>query len=165
MFHKTKKIATNLSTTVSSGLASNLSITLFGHQKISIRDVTSAREYIHKYWEKLERYHPKDDDNLIGLPYPYLVPAYEKGHDFDFNELYYWDSYFMVQGILDEEHREIVMGILEDIIVLYNRFKIIPNASRTYLTGRSQPPFLTSFIFDVFEAYNLDIDWLGKKSL
>lgn len=50
-----------------------------------------------------------------GLPKPYLVPAYEEGHEFDFNELYYWDSYFMVQGLLDDEHRELVMGILENL--------------------------------------------------
>lgn len=160
MFHKTKKLATNVSTSLSSGLASNLTVILFGHQRISLKDVTAAREYIGNYWEKLERYHPKDDDNLIGLPHPYLVPAYEKGHEFDFNELYYWDSYFMIQGMLDHEHKPIVMGILEDIVSLYKRFKIVPNASRTYLTGRSQPPFMTSFIFDVYDAYDLDLNWL-----
>jgi len=163
MFHKTKKIATNFSTTVSSGLASNLSVTLFGHQKISIRDVSKARQYINDYWSKLERYHPKDDDNLIGLPNQYLVPAYEKGHEFDFNELYYWDSYFMIQGILDEEHKQLVIGVLDNLIYLFNRFGIIPNASRTYLTGRSQAPFLTSFIFEVYEAYDLGIDWLKER--
>jgi len=27
--------------------------------------------------------------------------------------------------------------------------------------GRSQPPFLTSFILDVYEAYKMDKTWLG----
>jgi alpha,alpha-trehalase len=163
MFHKTKKLATNVSTSLSSGLASNVSVMLSGHQRISIEDVSHARQYIKDYWQKLERYHPKDDDNLIGLAHTYLVPAYEKDHEFDFNELYYWDSYFMIQGILDEEHKELVLGILEDFIQLYKRFKIVPNASRTYLTGRSQPPFMTSFIFDVYEAYGMSNDWLTEK--
>jgi alpha,alpha-trehalase len=112
----------------------------------------------------LTRYHPKDDESLLGLPYPYLVPAYEEGHEFDFNELYYWDSYFMVQGMLpDPKNKELVIGILEDLISLYQRFKIIPNASRTYLMGRSQPPVLTSFIMDVYKAYGLDKKWLDQK--
>ena len=131
---------------------------------LSPHDVAAARDYIEKYWPRLTRYHPKDDESLLGVPNPYLVPAHEEGHEFDFNELYYWDSYFMVQGMLaDPKRKELVLGILDDLISLYERFKIIPNASRTYLTGRSQPPLLTSFIFDVYEAYGLDKKWLAKK--
>ncbi|HTE22023.1 MAG TPA: trehalase family glycosidase [Candidatus Limnocylindria bacterium] len=132
------------------------------HLDLRQADVKSALDYIAAYWHKVERYHPKDDESLVGLPKPFLVPSYEAGHEFDYNELYYWDSYFMVQGMLDEEHKELVMGILEDLVYLFERFKIIPNASRLYLTSRSQPPFLTSFIWDVYEAYNLDKKWLGK---
>lgn len=125
-------------------------------------DVRHALEYIKNYWPKLTRSNPKDDDSLVGLPKPYLVPAHEEGHDFDFNELYYWDSYFMVQGMLDDEHKELVLGILEDLVSIFERFKVIPNASRTYLMGRSQPPFLTSFILDVHEAYKMDKAWLRR---
>ncbi len=127
---------------------------------LNAEELQSARDYIHGFWEKLIRFHPEDDQTLLGLPKPYLVPSYEEGHEFDFNELYYWDSYFMVQGMLDEDHKELVMGVLEDLLTLFKRFKTIPNASRTYLTGRSQPPFLTSFIWDVYEAYKLDEAWL-----
>lgn len=128
-----------------------------------IGDVQPARDYIAAYWHELERFHPKNDDTLMGLPNKYLVPADEEGHEFDYNELYYWDSYFMVQGMLDKQHKELVIGILEDLLYLQKRYKIIPNASRTYLTGRSQPPFLTSFIFDVYDAYKLDKKWLKNS--
>jgi alpha,alpha-trehalase len=124
--------------------------------------VAPARAYIDAYWKKLERNHKKDDASLLGLPNMYLVPASEDGHEFDFNELYYWDSYFMVQGMLDAEHKDLVMGILENLESLFLRFKVIPNASRTYLMGRSQPPLLTSFIFDVYDAYNPGHEWLKK---
>lgn len=130
--------------------------------QIGADDVREARQYIAEHWSKLERFHPKDEDSLIGLPKAYLVPASEHGHEFDFNELYYWDSYFMAQGLLDHDHKELVVGILEDLVSLIRRFKIIPNASRTYLMGRSQPPFLTSFIFDVYAAYDLGNEWLGE---
>jgi alpha,alpha-trehalase len=126
-------------------------------------DVAAARDYIAAYWPKIERYHPKDDESLLGLPKPYLVPSYREKTGFDYNELYYWDSYFMVQGMLDPEHQELVTGVLEDLTFLFKRFKVIPNASRTYLTGRSQPPLLSTFIFDVYEAYNPGADWLKKN--
>lgn len=124
-------------------------------------DVRPAREYIDKYWERLTCYHPKDDKTLVGLPYPYLVPSVEGVENFVFNEMYYWDSYFMVQGMLDEEHADFVKGILEDLLTLMQRFHIIPNASRTYFTGRSQPPLLTSFIMDVYKL-RPDKLWLEK---
>lgn len=126
------------------------------------KDLEKARLYIAKYWPHLRRRHTKDDDHLIGLPKPYLVPADEPGHEFDFNELYYWDSYFMAQGLLDEKHKTLVIGILEDLFSLFERFGMIPNASRIYLTSHSQPPLLTSFIWDVYETYKLDKPWLKK---
>lgn len=125
-------------------------------------DVAAAREYIVNYWPNVHRYHPKDDESLLGLPKPYLVPSYSETTGFDYNELYYWDSYFMVQGMLDADHKELVMGILENLAALFTRFKVIPNASRTYLMGRSQPPFLTTFIFDIYQAYNPGLEWLEK---
>ncbi|HEX5448045.1 MAG TPA: trehalase family glycosidase [Candidatus Saccharimonadales bacterium] len=136
----------------------------FRHSKnnLTAEDVQEARKYIADYWDRLTRYHPKDDETLLGLPNRYLVPAYEEGHEFDFNELYYWDSYFMVQGLLDEEHKELVMGVLENLLLTYERFKIIPNASRTYLMGRSQPPFLSTFIMDVYRTYKPGKKWLKR---
>jgi alpha,alpha-trehalase len=123
-------------------------------------DVEEARKYVANYWKKVERFHPADDESLLGLPKPYLVPSYRAKTGFDYNELYYWDSYFMVQGMLDGDHKELVMGILENLESLFKRYKVIPNASRTYLTGRSQPPFLTTFILDIHQQFKMDEDWL-----
>jgi alpha,alpha-trehalase len=137
----------------------------FGRTKnweLKAEDLADARKYIAGYWPKLTRFHPKDDESLLGLPNRYLVPAYEEGHEFDFNELYYWDSYFMVQGMLDKEHKELVLGVLEDLLFTYERFKVIPNASRTYLMGRSQPPLLSTFILDVYQTYGMDKKWLKR---
>ncbi len=139
----------------------NLSI-LHRHHDLSAGDVSEARLYISEYWRKLERFHPKDDDSMLGLPKPYLVPAFEEGHDFDFNEMYYWDSYFMVQGIMDQSHRPLVEGILDNMVFMFNRYGIIPNASRTYLTGRSQPPFLTSLIWEIYDTYQPNTKWLKR---
>jgi alpha,alpha-trehalase len=55
------------------------------------------------------------------------------------------------------------MGILEDLISTFKRFKIIPNASRLYYTSRSHPPFLSSFIMDVYKTYDPGKKWLREK--
>src|SRR5579884_2332126 len=132
-------------------------------KELTPEDVRAARAYIADYWTKVERYHPKDDESLLGLPHPYLVPSYRAKTGFDYNELYYWDSYFMVQGLLDEKHEDLVRGILEDLTFMFKRYKVIPNASRTYLTGRSQPPFLTTFILDIHQRYQPGNYWLNAN--
>ncbi|HTB48785.1 MAG TPA: trehalase family glycosidase [Verrucomicrobiae bacterium] len=150
-FHKAKELVTR-----------TFQLSFRPDKELVAEDVRAARDYIAGYWTKVERFHPKDDESLLGLPKPYLVPSYRAKTGFDYNELYYWDSYFMVQGILDADHQELIMGILEDLMALFKRFKVIPNASRTYLMGRSQPPFLTTFIFDLYQQYDLDEKWLKQ---
>lgn len=143
-------------------VTNTLQLSFRSDKQLVPEDVKDAREYIDNYWKKVERFHPKDDESLLGLPKPYLVPSYREKTGFDYNELYYWDSYFMVQGLLDKDNKALVMGILDDLMALFERFKVIPNASRTYLTGRSQPPFLTTFIFDVYQTYNPGDKWLKQ---
>lgn len=133
-----------------------------GSRPLVSQDVTVARTYIASHWSKLERHHTKDEESLIGLPHPYLVPAYEEHHEFDFNEMYYWDCYFMMQGLLDERHKKLNLGILDNFVALFDRFGVIPNASRLYMTGRSQPPLLTSMIWDAYDTYALDEKWLAR---
>jgi alpha,alpha-trehalase len=132
------------------------------YELLTSSSVDEARAYIKGYWPQLVRENTQDDDTLIGQPHPFLVPSYEEGHEFDYNELYYWDSYFMVQGMMDEQHKALVVGILENLLTMYERFKIIPNGSRTYLMGRSQPPFLSSFILEVYKTYKMDKVWLRR---
>jgi alpha,alpha-trehalase len=144
-------------------VSKKLKLPLKADKDLAPDDVAEARAYIAEYWHKVQRHHPKDDESLLGLPKPYLVPSYREKTGFDYNELYYWDSYFMVQGLIKLNHEELVTGILENLLTLFERFKVIPNASRTYLTGRSQPPFLSTFILDVYEAYNPGREWLKKS--
>jgi alpha,alpha-trehalase len=143
-------------------VAKTLQFSFRPDRELSGEDVGDARQYIADYWSKLERFHPKDDESLVGIPKPYLVPSFAEKTGFDYNELYYWDSFFMVQGMIDADHQQLVTGILEDLMALFARFKVVPNASRTYLTGRSQPPFMTTFIFDVYQAYDPGKEWLKE---
>ena len=109
-----------------------------------------ALEYIDSYWKKLERFRPHDDGTLIGLPQPYFVPSARNSTGFAFEEIYYWDTYFIAQGLIGTPRQHLVKGLVEDLMVLMRRFEIIPNGGRMYHSSRSQPPFLTSLIMDVY---------------
>ena len=51
---------------------------------LSAEDVSAARKYIAKYWPSITFYHPKSYDSQLGLPKPYLVPAFHPDNEFDF---------------------------------------------------------------------------------
>lgn len=101
-------------------------------------------QYIGNYWPQLiqnDPPNPTDDGTLIGLPRPYLIPSRR-----EFSEMYYWDSYFMVLGMLQTDREQLILDIVENCAYLIERFGFIPNANRYYLTSRSQPPFFTQLM-------------------
>lgn len=121
-----------------------------------------ALAFIDAYWSQLTRHHTEDQGTLVGLPFSYVVPSSDPDSNFQFEEQYYWDSYFTALGFTDTKHQSLVEGMLENLIYLFKRFKVIPNASRMYFTSRSQPPLLTSYIFHVYDTYQKDTDWLKE---
>jgi alpha,alpha-trehalase len=109
-----------------------------------------ALDYIDHYWKKLERFRPHDEGTLIGLPEPYFVPSSRNASGFAFEEIYYWDTYFIAQGLIGTPRQHLVKGLAEDLLMLMRRFEIVPNAGRMYHVSRSQPPFLSTLVMDVY---------------
>lgn len=120
-----------------------------------------ALEYIDQYWNKLERYNPHDDGTLVGLPEPYFIPSARNDTGFAYEEMYYWDSYFIAQGLVGTPREHRVRGLADNLITLMQRFQVIPNSGRFYMTSRSQPPFLSSFIMEAFHIER-DKRWLEQ---
>ena len=83
---------------------------------------------------------------LLYLPNKYIVPGGR------FNEMYGWDSYFILLGLLQDGHVDIARGMVENFFFEIEHYGSILNANRTYYLTRSQPPFLSSMIRDVYEA-------------
>jgi alpha,alpha-trehalase len=97
---------------------------------------------------------------LLYLPNSYVVPGGR------FNEMYGWDSYFIVRGLLEEGRVDLARGMVENFFFEIEHYGTILNANRTYYLTRSQPPFLTSMIRGVYEAGKAagheDRAWLEK---
>jgi alpha,alpha-trehalase len=97
--------------------------------------------------EKLGDVRPEElaTPGLLYLPYPYVVPGGR------FNEMYGWDSYFIVLG-LEADHREaLAKNMVDNFLFEIEHYGAVLNANRTYYLTRSQPPFLTSMIRAVYE--------------
>jgi alpha,alpha-trehalase len=82
---------------------------------------------------------------LLYLPNRYVVPGGR------FNEMYGWDSYFIILGLVRDGRTELARGMIENFFFEIENYGAILNANRTYYFTRSQPPFLTSMIREVFE--------------
>ena len=83
---------------------------------------------------------------LLYLPNPYVVPGGR------FNEMYGWDSYFIVVGLLRDGRVDLARGMVDNFLFEIENYGTILNANRTYFLTRSQPPFLAEMIIGVYEA-------------
>ena len=99
------------------------------------------------------------DEGLLYLPNPYVVPGGR------FNEMYGWDSYFIILGLVEDKRTDLARDMVENFFFEIENYGAILNANRTYYFTRSQPPFLTSMIREVYEhptGKPLSKAWLAK---
>jgi alpha,alpha-trehalase len=100
------------------------------------------------------------DHGLLFLKNPYVVPGGQ------FNEMYGWDSYFIVRGLLRDDRRDLARGMVENFFYEIQHYGGVLNANRTYYLGRSQPPFLSSMILALYHAdvaaKQPNPEWLAK---
>jgi alpha,alpha-trehalase len=83
---------------------------------------------------------------LLYLPNKYVVPGGR------FNEMYGWDSYFIILGLLDDGRIDLARGMAENFFYEIEHYGAVLNANRTYYLTRSQPPFLSSIVLDIYRA-------------
>ncbi|XP_034478463.1 trehalase [Drosophila innubila] len=97
-------------------------------------------------WKKLGR-HSKDCVrsnplmySLVYVPNPVIVPGGR------FNEFYYWDTYWIVRGLLHSGMIQTARGMIDNFLYIVSQYKFVPNGGRIYYWGRSQPPLLVPMV-------------------
>ncbi len=95
-------------------------------------------EHIRALWPQLTRppVVPTPGSSALAMPRPYVVPGGR------FREIYYWDSWFTMLGLVADGRDDLVEGMIDDFVSLVERYGHVPNGARTYYLSRSQPPFL-----------------------
>ncbi|KAK7989203.1 Glycerol-3-phosphate dehydrogenase [Apiospora arundinis] len=73
-----------------------------------------------------------------------------------FREPYYWDSYWILQGLLRTggNFTEISRNVIENFLDLVDEFGFVPNGARIYYLNRSQPPVLPQMVKSYVEYTN-----------
>ncbi|QLE56346.1 trehalase family glycosidase [Nostoc sp. TCL26-01] len=109
-------------------------------QQIEIRTLPSEVEAIQEH-------------GLLYLPGAYVVPGGR------FNEMYGWDSYFILLGLLRDEEWELAQSQVDQLLYQVQHYGTILNANRTYMLSRSQPPVLSLMVLALFQ-HTQDQEWL-----
>jgi alpha,alpha-trehalase len=93
------------------------------------------------------------EHGLLYLPGSYVVPGGR------FNEMFGWDSYFILLGLLQDQELELAQSLVNQLIYEIEHYGTILNANRTYFLTRSQPPVLTLMVLALF-AHTQNKQWL-----
>ena len=113
---------------------------------LDLPDDRTMEEHIELLWKYLERSAVKkvnDYSSLIPLPNSYIIPGGR------FREIYYWDTFFTMQGLLACGMINLAEYMLDNFVYLIEKIGHIPNGNRVYYITRSQPPFFAAMIDSV----------------
>ncbi|KAI0036264.1 Six-hairpin glycosidase-like protein [Vararia minispora EC-137] len=111
---------------------------------------------VHGYWTQLIRGTNAStlcdgvtcESTLIPLNHTFVVPGGR------FREQYYWDSFWIVEGLLVSELYGIANSTLQNFMDEIERFGFIPNGGRIYYLNRSQPPLFIWMVYNYVAATN-----------
>lgn len=131
---------------------------------VSAQQVQTVLGYIDSFWDQIVllprkqklrnrvidavRFRTTSQDyHTITVPYTCIVPNTGK-----YKYIFYWDSYFIFQGLKGSRYEWVIPSMVENFLYLFDKYHIIPNLSHPEALGRSQPPLLTSMIFDAYDV-------------
>ena len=115
-------------------------------KRIASPELREFAYYIHSIWPQLfRRVDPavemyQQRHTLLALPYPVVVPGGR------FRESYYWDSYWIVEGLLVSGMLTSARGVIKNLLHYIEGFGFVPNGGRCYYMDRSQPPMLSEMV-------------------
>ena len=95
----------------------------------------------------------KNGDAVKGVPF--VVPGGR------FNEMYGWDSYFEAIGLMLDGKVDLAKAMADNFQYEIDHYGKILNANRSYYLTRTQPPFYTSLIREVYQITK-DKNWLAS---
>lgn len=116
--------------------------------------MNKVEQFIDSHWEDVIDESRYDTDLLMGVPYPYTIPAVGR-----FEEMYYWDTYFTNVGLIISGRAALAKNNTDNMLYLVNRCGFMPNSNRKCHLSNSQPPFLSLMVRDIYDYYK-DKVWL-----
>ena len=117
---------------------------------------------IHEKWKSLTRTFNRDRvcpscaTTSLVLHHPFVIPGGR------FREFYYWDSFWILEGLYVSEMYQTARGMMENMIGIVEAFGFIPNGSRIYYLNRSQPPMFVQMLHRFMEECKPEREFLER---
>lgn len=122
----------------------------------NIKNQVPANEFSRLRIATLKKHHgDSDPDAMLYLPYSYIAPGGR------FTEMYGWDSFFIILGLLKDDRLEMAKNMARNILYQIRHYGKMLNANRCYYLSRSQPPIISESILAIY-YYERDIKWLKE---
>lgn len=100
----------------------------------------------------------KNDENGNYIATPFVVPGGR------FNEMYGWDSYFESVGLLLDNRADLAMAMADNFAYQIRHYGKILNANRSYYLTRTQPPFFSSLLKEIYQNNpSVSKKWLAEN--
>lgn len=106
---------------------------------------------VHGLWRNLSRrvssevLEDPDLHTLLPLPEAVVVPGSR------FREVYYWDTYWIIRGLLVSKMAESAKALVRNLISMIDVYGFVLNGARAYYSNRSQPPLLSAMVMEIYK--------------
>ncbi|MFH0829382.1 MAG: trehalase family glycosidase [Candidatus Kerfeldbacteria bacterium] len=114
-----------------------------------------VKKFIHDHWNDTVRTSSPNDVVEIRLPYPFSVPTAGPV----FHMFFYWDTYFINEGLLRDGQHEQARHNVDDVLFMIDSFGYMPNFVGKGGMTRSQPPVASCMVRALYEFKKDDV-WL-----
>ncbi|XP_044733048.1 trehalase-like [Chrysoperla carnea] len=118
--------------------------------------------FLNEMWPELARKVPNEAKtkskqySILPVPYTFVVPGGR------FREPYYWDSYWIISGLLICEMKDTARDMLKNFFWFVDKYGFVLNGGRIYYEKRSQPPLLAHMVYLYVKKTN-DKKFLEEK--
>lgn len=129
--------------------------------EVENQEVRAWALQVHGLWKNLSRKvsgsvgESPEKHTLLPLPMPVVIPGSR------FREVYYWDSFWVIRGLLASKMYETAKGIVFNLVYLLEKYGHVLNGARAYYTNRSQPPLLSAMIREIYDQTS-DLEFVKK---
>lgn len=105
-------------------------------EKIKNKEIRKFASDLVGIWPSLGRkigasvFGEPEKHSLIGVPNGIIIPGGR------FKEFYYWDSYWIIEGLLLSEMYDTARGMIENLLFMVEKYGFVPNGGRVYYLNR-----------------------------
>nr|XP_016930690.1 uncharacterized protein LOC108010310 [Drosophila suzukii] len=114
--------------------------------RISDPEIKQFGSDVNRLWRQLGRRikdevkENPDHYSILYTPNPFIVPSS------DCREYRYWDSFWIVRGLLQCGMHQTARGMIDNFLSLVQQYGFVPGCGRIYCSGRTNPPLLIMMV-------------------